>query len=208
MNAGRLAVLAIAVLLAPAGASGQAAFGVGAPSAPNAADARFVTDMIPHHAQAVKMAGWAESHGASPALQRFAKRILVAQRDEISMMRSWLLKHDLPVPDSTATHKADAHSGHGGHGNQDEKPMYGMLSDEEMAKLDAARGVEFDRLFLTYMIRHHQGAVGMVDELFKSYGAAQDEFVFRFASDVYADQTTEIDFLLVLLDSLPPPGRR
>ncbi len=205
MNAGRLAIAAIVTLLAPATATGQAAFGVATPPAPNAADVRFITDMIPHHAQAVKMADWAESHGASPALQRFAKRISVAQRDEIAMMRTWLGKLGMPVPDSTATHRADAHAGHGDH---DAKPMYGMLTDEEMARLDAARGVEFDRFFLTFMIRHHEGAVMMVDELFKAYGAGQDEFVFRFASDVYADQTTEIDFLQDMLDSLPPPGRR
>jgi uncharacterized protein (DUF305 family) len=82
-----------------------------------------------------------------------------------------------------------------------------MLSDEEMAALDAARGTEFDRLFLGFMIRHHEGAVTMVDELFASHGAAQDEFVFRFASDVFADQTTEIDFLQGMLDALPPPSR-
>ena len=70
--------------------------------------------------------------------------------------------------------------------------MPGMLSDEEMAALDRARGPEFDRLFLVGMIKHHQGAVDMVDVLFKAYGAAQDETVFKFASDVYADQSTEI----------------
>jgi uncharacterized protein (DUF305 family) len=83
--------------------------------------------------------------------------------------------------------------------------MPGMLSDEEMAALDAARGVAFDRMFLRFMIRHHEGAVTMVDELFASHGAAQDEFVFRFASDVFADQTTEIEFLQLLLDELEQP---
>ena len=70
--------------------------------------------------------------------------------------------------------------------------MPGMLTDEEMAELDRARGLDFDRLFLVGMIKHHQGAIDMVDVLFKSYGAAQDETVFKFASDVYADQSTEI----------------
>ena len=77
--------------------------------------------------------------------------------------------------------------------------MPGMLTDEQMAALDKARGPEFDRLFLTGMIRHHQGAIDMVDELFESYGAAQDETIFKFASDVYADQSTEIDRMQKML---------
>jgi uncharacterized protein (DUF305 family) len=85
--------------------------------------------------------------------------------------------------------------------------MPGMLTDDELAQLDRARGPEFDRLFLTHMIRHHQGALTMVDRLFASAGAAQDETVFRFASDVYADQTTEIDRMLTMLDTLPGEHR-
>lgn len=170
-----------------------------AAQAPAAPDVHFITGMIPHHAQAVKMAGWVPTHGASPALQRFAERIAVAQRDEIAMMRTWLRGHGLPVPDSTATHMMMAHDG-AAHAML----MPGMLTDAELAQLEAARGTAFDRLFLQFMIRHHEGAVTMVDELFASHGAAQDEFVFRFASDVVADQTTEIDFLRALLDELPP----
>ena len=89
--------------------------------------------------------------------------------------------------------------------------MPGMLTDEEMAALDQARGPEFDRLFLTGMIRHHQGAIDMVDVLFKSYGAAQDETVFKFASDVYADQSIEIDRMHKMLEnrgSHENPGHR
>ena len=82
--------------------------------------------------------------------------------------------------------------------------MPGMLTEAEMAGLEKARGSEFDRLFLTYMIKHHQGAITMVDQLFASYGAAQDETVFRFASDVYADQTTEIDRMQQMLETVPP----
>ena len=83
--------------------------------------------------------------------------------------------------------------------------MPGMLTDEQLAQLDAARGMAFDRLFLTLMIQHHEGAVTMVDELFGSPGAGQDEVVFRFASDVYADQTTEIDRMQKMLAALPSP---
>ena len=82
--------------------------------------------------------------------------------------------------------------------------MPGMLTDEEMAALDRARGPEFDRLFLVGMIKHHQGAIDMVDVLFKAYGAAQDETVFRFASDVYADQSTEIDRMNKMLEEGSP----
>jgi uncharacterized protein (DUF305 family) len=166
----------------------------------SAADVKFITGMIPHHAQAVKMARWAPTHGASPALQRFAERIAVAQRDEIAMMRTWLRENKFPVPDTNATHVMMQHDG-----ASHAMLMAGMLTDDEMAQLDAARGLEFDRLFLRFMIRHHEGAVTMVDELFASHGAGQDEFVFRFASDVFADQTTEIEFLQGMLDALPPP---
>ena len=169
--------------------------------APAVADVHFVTGMIPHHAQAVKMAGWAPTHGASAALHRFAERIVVAQRDEIAMMRTWLGTQGVPVPAADATHMMMERDG-----MSHAMLMPGMLSDEEMAQLDRARGTEFDRLFLQFMIRHHQGAITMVEELFASHGAAQDEFVFRLASDVYADQTTEIEFLQILLDDLPAPG--
>jgi uncharacterized protein (DUF305 family) len=86
--------------------------------------------------------------------------------------------------------------------------MPGMLTAEELAQLDAARGTDFDRLFLQFMIKHHQGALTMVDQLFESYNAAQDETVFRFASDVYADQTTEIHHMQNMLDALTSGGRR
>lgn len=168
-----------------------------AKAGPVAADVHFITGMIPHHAQAVKMAGWAMTHAESPALKRFAERIAVAQRDEIAMMRTWLKQQGQPVPDTNATHMMMQHDG-----MSHAMLMPGMLSDEEMTALDAARGVAFDRMFLRFMIRHHEGAVTMVDELFASHGAAQDEFVFRFASDVFADQTTEIEFLQLLLDEL------
>jgi uncharacterized protein (DUF305 family) len=86
-------------------------------------------------------------------------------------------------------------------GTTHEMLMPGMLTDEEMAQLDRARGPEFDRLFLTGMIKHHQGAIDMVDTLFKSYGAAQDETIYKFASDVYADQSIEIDRMHEMLGS-------
>lgn len=151
------------------------------------ADVEFMSGMIPHHAQAVIMAGWAPSHGARKDVAILCERIVVGQRDEIATMQQWLRDRGLPVPDATSTrHKMKMN------GMEHEMLMPGMMTDEEMAALDKARGPEFDRLFLEGMIRHHQGAIDMVDALFKSYGAAQDEVIYRFASDVYADQSTEI----------------
>jgi uncharacterized protein (DUF305 family) len=80
--------------------------------------------------------------------------------------------------------------------------MPGMLTPEELAALDKARGPEWDRLFLAGMIKHHGGALTMVDELFEAYGALQDDEMFKFASDVHADQTTEIDFMQKMLDAM------
>jgi uncharacterized protein (DUF305 family) len=163
------------------------------------ADVDFMSGMIPHHAQAVIMAGWAPSHGARKDVAILCERIVVAQRDEIAMMQGWLGDRGQIVPDATSTrHKMKMN------GMEHEMLMPGMLSDEEMAALDAARGPEFDRLFLTGMIKHHQGAIDMVDVLFKAYGAAQDETVFKFASDVYADQSIEIDRMQEMLGNPQP----
>ncbi|HMD37095.1 MAG TPA: DUF305 domain-containing protein [Vicinamibacterales bacterium] len=151
------------------------------------ADVDFMSGMIPHHAQAVIMAGWAPTHGARSDVAILCERIVVGQRDEIAMMQGWLRDRGLEVPDAASTrHKMKMN------GMVHEMLMPGMLSDEEMVALDKSRGPEFDRLFLEGMIRHHQGAIDMVDVLFKSYGAAQDETVFKFANDVYADQGIEI----------------
>jgi uncharacterized protein (DUF305 family) len=198
-----------AVLLLVAASSGCAtARSAGshvAPSGPEPltyveADVDFMTGMIPHHAQAVVMAGWAPSHGARGDVAILCERIVVGQRDEIATMQSWLQDRGRPVPDATSTHhwmKMD--------GVEHDMLMPGMLTEEEMAELDRARGMQFDRLFLAGMIKHHQGAVQMVDALFNSYGAAQDETVFKFASDVYADQSIEIDRMNEMLRSLERP---
>lgn len=152
------------------------------------ADIEFMSGMIAHHAQAVVMARMAPTHGARKDVAILCERIVVGQGDEIATMQQWLRDRGQPVPDATATkHKMKMPNG-----MEHEMLMPGMLTDEEMAALDKARGAEFDRLFLEGMIKHHQGAIDMVDTLFKSHGAAQDEVIFRFASDVYADQTTEI----------------
>lgn len=150
------------------------------------ADIRFMSGMIPHHAQALVMAGWAPSHGAGPSVRILCQRIINAQQDEIVMMQRWLRDRRQPVPDASATPMAMPM--HGGH----EMLMPGMLTADQMRQLDQARGPEFDRLFLTFMIQHHRGAVSMVRELFGSYGGAQDPTVFKIASDINVDQSTEI----------------
>jgi uncharacterized protein (DUF305 family) len=151
-----------------------------------AADVQFMSNMIGHHAQAIVMSRWAPSHGASPAVRRLADRIINAQQDEILTMQHWLADRLQPVPAAGAPMKMMMD------GVEQEMLMPGMLTEAQMKQLDAARDAEFDRLFLTFMIQHHRGAVTMVKELFDTYGAGQDETVFKFASDVNVDQTTEI----------------
>jgi uncharacterized protein (DUF305 family) len=176
----------------------------GAKRAPNAADLRFMSGMIPHHAQAVLIAGWAPTHGARADVRILCERIVVAQRDEIALMQTWLRDRGQPVPDAKATHAKMMMDG-----MEHDMLMPGMLTDPELAELDKSRGSDFDRLFLAAMIRHHQGAITMVDQLFGASGAGQDEVVFRFASDVYADQTTEIDRMQKMLATIPAgrPGQ-
>ena len=160
------------------------------------ADINFMTGMIPHHAQAVIMAGWAPSHGAGKDVAILCERIVVGQNDEILSMQSWLVDRGLPAPDAKSTRMHMKMNG-----VEHDMLMPGMLTDEEMAALDKARGPEFDRLFLIGMIKHHQGAIDMVNELFKAYGAAQDDTIYKFASDVFADQSIEIDVMNKMLES-------
>jgi len=161
-----------------------------------AADAQFMSHMIGHHAQAIVMARMAPTHGASPSILTLAARIINAQQDEIATMQRWLRDRRQPVPDAVPGMKMVMN------GVEHVMLMPGMLTDEQMAELDRARGKEFDRLFLTYMIRHHQGATSMVSDLFGTYGAGQDETVFKFASDVNVDQTTEIERMQRMLADL------
>jgi uncharacterized protein (DUF305 family) len=172
-----------------------------------AADIEFMSGMISHHAQAVKMAGWAASHGASKSLQVFCGRIAMGQTAEIGLMQAWLKDRNQPVPE------ADARGMKMNMGSAEHfMLMPGMLTEAQMAQLDAAHGMEFDRLFLTFMIQHHRGAIAMVDSLFNTAGAGQDEIVFKFANDVQADQSTEIDRMEQMLAALPSqtprPSRR
>ncbi|HMA24493.1 MAG TPA: DUF305 domain-containing protein [Gemmatimonadaceae bacterium] len=165
-----------------------------------AADVHFISGMIGHHAQAVVMAGWAPTHGAGPSVRTLCERIAVAQTDEIKFMQRWLRERHEAVPDANP-------NGHVMPGMDHPMLMPGMLTPEQMKQLDEARGPEFDRLFLTFMIQHHQGAITMVEQLMGSYGAAQDDAVFKFASDVNADQTTEIDRMNLMLGAMASGAR-
>ena len=164
-----------------------------------AADVHFMTAMIGHHAQAILIAGWAPSHGASRSVQILCERIINEQGDEIRTMQQWLRDRRQPVPDA---HTMGMKMSMGG--MEHVMLMPGMLTDAQLAELDSARGTTFDRLFLTDMIQHHRGAVSMVKDLFSTEGAGQDETVFKFASDVNVDQTTEIARMEKMLAALPP----
>jgi len=199
------------------------------------ADVRFMSDMIHHHAQAVVMGRLAPTHGASPSIQTLAARIINAQEDEIATMERWLEDRGQPVPEvhieatdptphpDQAMHEADhapdvkpcadhthmAHADHPAdstHGTDHAMDMPGMLTPAQMEELEAAEGAEFDRLFLTYMIQHHEGAVTMVHELFGTDGAAQNPATFKLASDIQVDQRTEIDRMEQMLSALPGEG--
>jgi uncharacterized protein (DUF305 family) len=151
------------------------------------ADVRFMQGMISHHAQAVEMTELLATRTASDAMRKLGQRIQVSQTDEIKMMERWLTTHGEEVP------SAHAHHMMGG------TLMPGMLTPEEMERLSAAKGTEFDRLFLEGMIKHHEGALVMVKELFATPGAGQESDIFAFASDVDADQRMEIDRMSTML---------
>ena len=163
------------------------------------ADVDFMTGMIGHHAQALIMSGFAESNNASPQIQTLAARIINAQNDEIRIMQDWLRKRDQPVPhvmiegSSLMIHGVDEH--HAMH-------MPGMLSQEQLNELEAAEGVDFDRLFLEYMIMHHDGAVFMVRELLKVDGAVTGDDTYKLATEIHVDQVTEIDRMRLMLNRL------
>ena len=174
------------------------------------ADVRFMQSMIMHHAQAVVMSDWAATHGARPDLVILCKRIALSQRDEIAVMQQWLTERGLSAPDPL--HMASPATGP----ISDTSPMHmpgmdmgtgpmmmmaGMLSADDMRRLDAARDTTFDRLYLTGMIKHHQGAIGMVAELFATPGGGQQADLFGLATDVDAGQRVEIARMQAMLNA-------
>ena len=168
------------------------------------ADVHFMTGMIGHHAQALVMSAMAPTHGANAEVQTLAARIINAQKDEIATMQQWLRDRGQPVPE---VHIAGTTLMVHGAGDHDVMHMPGMLTPAQIQELDEARGAAFDRLFLTYMIQHHNGAVTMVDDLFATDGAGQDEAAFKLASDISVDQITEIARMERMLSLLPDANR-
>ena len=165
-------------------------------------DIDFMAGMIHHHAQAIVMARLAPTHGAGPTVSTLGARIINAQSDEIKLMQQWLRDRNQTVPEATGGAMKMKMGG-----MDHEMLMPGMLSDVQMKQLDASSGLDFDRLFLTFMIQHHMGAVGMVNDLFASAGGGQDETVFKFAGDVSVDQTTEIARMQKMLTIVVFEGR-
>jgi uncharacterized protein (DUF305 family) len=159
------------------------------------ADIAFMSNMISHHAQAISMAEMAPSRGVGSEVMILSKRIINAQRDEIATMQRWLRDRGLPVAEADPAGMKMEMAG----GQTHMMRMPGMLTPAQMKELEASRGVEFERKFLQYMIMHHKGAITMVDALFASHGAGQEDVVFKFASDVYADQSTEVARMQLML---------
>jgi uncharacterized protein (DUF305 family) len=154
------------------------------------ADVKFMQGMIGHHQQAIEMVALIAERTSRDDMKLLGKRIELSQVDEIQMMQEWLKARGQTLPDIHAHHQQGA------------TLMPGMLTMDEMATLQAARGVAFDRLFLQGMIKHHGGALVMVRELFGTPGAGQDSDIFAFASDVEADQQAEIDRMGAMLREL------
>jgi uncharacterized protein (DUF305 family) len=185
---------ASASLLGPPGiASAQhaghgAAITVPAGAPYTVADVEFMQGMIAHHAQAIVMSRMAEAHGANPRVLKLANKIDQSQVAEIRIMQDWLVGYGQVAPDTSSWRTMK---------------MVGMISDEQLAKMDAARGVAFDRLFLTLMIEHHEGALHMVKELFAAPRGGQEVDVSVFANDVVSVQTAEIGIMRQMLSQLP-----
>ncbi len=193
------------------------------------ADIDFMTDMIVHHAQALIISRLAPENNASQSVQTLAARIINAQDDEIALMQKWLRDRGQPVPivhihglelhvEMEMPEESMAHGEHGHGHHQDEDrhhghnmhhhdmshhdDMPGMLTQEQIEHLASLNGRDFDRYFLKYMIEHHDGAVIMVRDLFSVDGAANDTEAFELASDIHAEQVTEINRMQQMLDAI------
>jgi uncharacterized protein (DUF305 family) len=181
------------LLLAPPAAGAQHAHGAHDIKIPDGAiytvaDVQFMQGMIAHHAQAIVMSRMAEAHGANPRVLRLATKIDQSQIAEIRIMQDWLRRNGQVAPDTSSWRTMT---------------MAGMLTAQQLAELDASRGVAFDRAFLDFMIMHHEGALQMVKDLFATPGAGQEVDVNVFANDVVTVQTAEIGAMRQLLSQLP-----
>ena len=151
------------------------------------ADVEFMQGMIAHHAQAIYMSRMAEAHGASPRLLKLANKIDQSQVAEIRIMQGWLRNNGQVAPDTSSWRTMR---------------MAGMLTEDQLKALDAAKGVAFDNTFLTLMIQHHEGALQMVKDLFATPRAGQEVDVNVFANDVVTVQTAEIGAMRQMLSLL------
>ena len=196
-------------LLVTAGcASKSPAGGVSAPLEPvqqaatarrhTAADVEFMHGMTMHHAQALEMTSLVPDRAQNEQVKLMAERIEVSQRDELARIDRWLQRRGEPTMAASPEHAA--HAGHAAGGHHAMHP--GMLTAAEIANLVAARGMAFDRLFLQYMIRHHEGALQMVAILFATEGAGEESETYQFASEIDADQRVEISRMQAILQDL------
>lgn len=156
------------------------------------ADVQFMQHMIVHHAQAVEMTALMESHTKNKNVLSLGERINRSQADEMKFMKRWLTIRGEPT-------SPPAHAMHGMDTSNHQMLMPGMLSARQMDALKKAKDAEFDNLFLTGMIQHHQGALTMVKELFDTSGAGQDAELFNFATDVESGQRAEIKIMQTML---------
>jgi uncharacterized protein (DUF305 family) len=164
------------------------------------ADVAFMQGMIMHHSQAVEMTALIDSHTENTELRSLGARISSSQTDEINFMKRWLATRGEPTSMPMDDMQGMAGMDHSGHDMGDAmKLMPGMLTPEQMAALRKAKGAEFDRLFLTGMIQHHNGALIMVKDLFNTAGAGQDADIFNFATDADNTQRAEIKIMQTML---------
>lgn len=211
----RTGVLALALAAGPVacqtvGGTGARAVRPGAPGEPSRvvdaeearrslvprvtqADVRFMQGMIAHHAQAITLSALVPERAESEAVRLVAERIGRSQGDEIALMERWLDEHGQEIPDPALAYRLPSQAAGAA------VMMPGMLTPEELSELEAASGAAFDRLFLIYMIRHHEGALTMVRELFESDGAGEEAVIFEFAVDVDSDQRIEIARMVRML---------
>jgi uncharacterized protein (DUF305 family) len=173
------------------------------PSSPK--DVEFMQGMIVHHAQAVEMTALIESHTTNKNLRLLGARISHSQAEEIKFMKHWLAAKgeptSIPMPDMTGMHMP-------GMDMSRDHMMPGMLTPKQMEALRQAKGDQFDNLFLTGMIQHHNGALTMVKDLFDTAGAGQDAVLFNFATDVDSGQRAEIRIMQNMLGEHPQEEKR
>src|SRR5690554_1995917 len=173
------------------------------------ADVKFMQEMIPHHQQALDMTVLLVERTSSNAMVELASRIERTQVDEIEYMTQWLAERGQTVPNRDwREHTDHGHHGHHGHeGHSGQQMMEGMATPEQMEALAASTGPDFDRMFLELMIKHHEGALTMVNDLLRHRGAAEETELFEFVNEVKNEQEAEIGRMLVMLVSYSPDPR-